>query len=105
MDRKKGTKTMIKINKIFIKIYSSGMILSIIMTIAIVTLIYSTTKTRNITSLTHRIYQPFIRDKRIEEEIASFHSIQQLREILKLMDFWRRKRQMMIMIIVFVRSS
>ena len=105
MDRKKGTKTMIKINKIFIKIYSSGMILSIIMTIAIVTLIYSTTKTRNITLLTHQIYQPFISDKRIEEGIASFHSIQQLREILKLMDFWRRKRQMMIMIIVFVRSN
>ena len=80
-------KSMIKIIKIFIKIYSSGMILNIIMTTTIVPLIYSTTKTNNLTSLTHQIYQPFISDKRIEEEIANFHSIQQLREILKLTDF------------------
>lgn len=81
------TKLMIKIIKIFIKIYSSGMILNTIMTTTIVPLIYSTTKTMNIISLTHQIYQPFISEKRIEEEIANFYSIQQLREILKLTDF------------------
>lgn len=58
-----------------------------ILRIIIEALIYSTTKKRNITLLTHQIYHPFISDKRIEEEIANFYSIQQQREILKLMDF------------------